>query len=851
LTDGTIAWSNEAADFDWVATSALPRSLELFYQSEPGWVDMKWAQGIDHLSLRHLQFRGAVVDLASAIRNVPKSELDSEDVRQQRRAQMLARSAVAVLTLLLALAVWLGYRANLARIDAQFQLAEALSSEGDALASTGQWASARQRYSESFDRYNGLGAYPAGAIQGLWDADRFSPVPLSTLRGHKDAALAVAFLHDRPSALSGGRDGSLLRWDLLHNTATRLGSVNSWIRTIAVSPDSRWAIVGGTAPLLWIWDLRTNQLVSEVQLTTAPEKVRCLPDSVRFLVADSTGRLSTRALQDGHLIQTFNSSHGGRAPDVALTSDGSHAASVGFDHELKYWDTTSGTLIRSFHFGGSLPLQAVAFHPNNQWIAVGGVDGSVRLLNIETGSEVHAGSRHDGPVRSIVATPDGDWLISSSDDNTIRVWDVTGGGEMARFVSHTRPVFSLDLSSDGKLLLSASHDKLVMLWNLTSPYVRSLSDVSNTVRSVAISPGGHLAVSGDEAGMILVRETETGRTLATIPAHTGPVLSLAMHESGSLLASGGADGKVHLWDLTQGPSRRPIDSETSSVRFVAFSPQGDRLLTVSDSVKVWSARTGILIRRCDIRRPSVASFGQSDMLLISDSDGRLLACDVRSGMIIPQQRAHTAPATVIAASAEASLALAGSRDGVITVLNLRNLSTVAVLRGHTSPILALAFCPTARRAVSISENHEMKLWDLEGFRELRQFRPLSGYSYFGFRDSIASAAISPDCSYVLTGGPHRELQLWDFDRALETLRQTERMHADPSPDLASWYASQNVWDWALRAQGRLSLLDRARGMTFNGHSQGADGLYRRASASGTAPCWYIRLLAPDAGLTCR
>src|SRR6202040_3091420 len=120
----------------------------------------------------------------------------------------------------------------------------------------------------------------------------------------------------------------------------------------------------------------------------------------------------------------------------------------------------------------------------------------------------------------------------------------------------------------------------------------------------------------------------------------------------------------------------------------AFSPQGDTILTVSDSVKVWSARTGILIRRCDIRRPSIATFLRSDMLLIGDSDGRLLTCDVRSGMIIAQQRARTAPATVMAASAGAGLALAGSRDGGITVLNLRNLSTVAVLRGHTSPILA-------------------------------------------------------------------------------------------------------------------------------------------------------------------
>src|SRR5215203_1474821 len=79
VTDGTIRWDAAATDFDWSQTTCLPQALAAQLTEEPLYVDLTWTKGKDDLSLRHSQFRGAVLDLAAPLHGKPKDELDSED----------------------------------------------------------------------------------------------------------------------------------------------------------------------------------------------------------------------------------------------------------------------------------------------------------------------------------------------------------------------------------------------------------------------------------------------------------------------------------------------------------------------------------------------------------------------------------------------------------------------------------------------------------------------------------------------------------------------------------------------------------------------------------------------------
>jgi hypothetical protein len=66
LTDGDLVWDESRKDFDWSKITALPKESSGQFEDEPLYVDLRWAKSTDKLSLRHIQFRNAVLDIVFA-----------------------------------------------------------------------------------------------------------------------------------------------------------------------------------------------------------------------------------------------------------------------------------------------------------------------------------------------------------------------------------------------------------------------------------------------------------------------------------------------------------------------------------------------------------------------------------------------------------------------------------------------------------------------------------------------------------------------------------------------------------------------------------------------------------------
>jgi hypothetical protein len=112
LTDGEIVWDETNLDFDWAITTALPRRLSKAFTEEPLHTDLRWAKNNNQLSLRHSQFRAALLEVAATLLKRPKDELDGDDVRQYRQTRRLAWSAVGALMVLLIAAAGAAYLAT-------------------------------------------------------------------------------------------------------------------------------------------------------------------------------------------------------------------------------------------------------------------------------------------------------------------------------------------------------------------------------------------------------------------------------------------------------------------------------------------------------------------------------------------------------------------------------------------------------------------------------------------------------------------------------------------------------------------------------------------------------------------
>lgn len=116
LTAGELVWDSKAGDFDRHRSTAVPPNLRMPH--EPGWVDLRWAQSGEKLSLRNAQFREKVLDVAAVILSRPKDDLDSEDIRRFNMKVLVGVIVVVLLTLSIAATV-AAINANHQKIEAQ------------------------------------------------------------------------------------------------------------------------------------------------------------------------------------------------------------------------------------------------------------------------------------------------------------------------------------------------------------------------------------------------------------------------------------------------------------------------------------------------------------------------------------------------------------------------------------------------------------------------------------------------------------------------------------------------------------------------------------------------------------
>lgn len=104
VTGGELHWDDATSDFIWPDTTALPPMLRGKFSDVPRWIDLRRYR--DGVSPRDSQFVEICADFAAPIRGLRKEDLLSEEVRQQRRALMLAWSAVGSLVILAGAAAW-------------------------------------------------------------------------------------------------------------------------------------------------------------------------------------------------------------------------------------------------------------------------------------------------------------------------------------------------------------------------------------------------------------------------------------------------------------------------------------------------------------------------------------------------------------------------------------------------------------------------------------------------------------------------------------------------------------------------------------------------------------------------
>jgi WD40 repeat protein len=135
--------------------------------------------------------------------------------------------------------------------------------------------------------------------------------------------------------------------------------------------------------------------------------------------------------------------------------------------------------------------------PAATWLLAGSSDGTIQVLDLESGARLRAFNPGAGGVMMLAISPNGAIGASAHLDGTIRLWDVTTGAELGRLIGHTALVNAVAFSPDGSRLASAANDTTVRVWDATSHEgLTTLRSHEHWVLGVAFSPDGTRIVSG-------------------------------------------------------------------------------------------------------------------------------------------------------------------------------------------------------------------------------------------------------------------------------------------------------------------------------------------------------------------
>ena len=163
------------------------------------------------------------------------------------------------------------------------------------------------------------------------------------------------------------------------------------------------------------------------------------------------------------------------------------------------------------------------------------------------------------------------------------------------------------------------------LWDAATGQLLRTFTHADFVKSIAFSPDGTRALSGDVTNKVDLWDLSTGRLLQSFLGHTGAIYyGVAFSPDGSRALSSSYDKTVKLWDVATGRVLRTFQRD---VRSVAFSPDGTRALLDSE---IWDL---------DYRRAAPHDYRVAAQRVARHHTGRLF-CRLRERRGHPQYRAR-------------------------------------------------------------------------------------------------------------------------------------------------------------------------------------------------------------------
>ena len=423
-----------------------------------------------------------------------------------------------------------------------------------------EWQSARLHLATEYGDGPVLPYYPpTGELLVAARCQRITEVwngteKLDTFECHGNKGTPVCFSESGAFLLASESSGEFYVWEKGDANAHTLCTLDGYLRTVdslAFSADSKTlaaAIWGGN---ILLWDVASRHSQQpEVAIGGADQVVH--PTASGKILATSRDSENVKIWELGNsepiaeFVEPdtgFRKSRTRKLRYEALSPTGQQFALCDCQGDFHVWDWASHKMLKHTLFTGP-----------------GRDDVSYALAWRGTGPRPTVKSGRDDVSYALAFSPDGKRLAGIACEWTGRLWAINARTEIAElsFTLPSKPgVLGIAFSPRGDIIAGAQRGEIV-LWDATNgKTLMSLPQPKENQNPVALcfSPCGRYFASGSwwQRGLkqmpIRLWEVATGENIATFHGHTTDVQCIAFSPDGTLMATGGHDGIILLWDV--------------------------------------------------------------------------------------------------------------------------------------------------------------------------------------------------------------------------------------------------------------------------------------------------------------
>lgn len=431
----------------------------------------------------------------------------------------------------------------------------------------------------------------------------------------------------------------------------------------------------------------------------------------------------------------------------------------------------SELIIRQGHTAG---INMVQYSPTGKYVYSASDDKSIKMWDVQTGIDVNTFNAHEAPVNSIQLSSDGKLLVSADQKGIIILWDAITGEVKTRIQAHEGSANTAKLSKDATMIISGGEDEILKLWNTAGDTIKTISGFSAPIMNLAISPSGDRIVTGGgknngvevklvdpNQGKILADALDNVKGSGAAIAYTKAVMT------GFAVIGNVANGRIGKESTTifvmtysnmefTNDGKRILFSQNVFIPFLA--EKGDEEETGSASVS--------LVELSDDRN----MFGEVSKPIrwqINNPRGVAVLSRDQTKVIVNEQRSIK-----VYDIENADFPEPGNKEAINYVPPIAK-----EIKNITKNTNWLALSPDYRTIVTSDQKRQLKLWDYETGRKIRDME--------GYVQPALAVDVMPDGKHILVGSLDRDMTMWDITTGtlVRTFdRSSDINHIDVSAD---------------------------------------------------------------------